>query len=272
MEKDRQTKIIAIVALFIGVATLTIGFAAFSAKLIIKPKATVTPDASTFKVVLSTEQNKETVGNVTPTGNGAEAIIDNTGENPTISNLKANLTKPGQRVEYEFYAVNTGDLEAYLNRVEFTNVASTTENKVCTAGEGTTQSLVDNVCDSIRVTVKVHEEDVACATSTYNAHSLSKNVGEKVKVTIEYAKSGAIADGPFEVEFGDVVLNYSTTDSERKSIEACAPFETQIAARPMETIGRTNITDADGDGKISKNDKVTLGTETFYVISADEAS
>ncbi len=263
MEKDRQTKIIAIVALFIGVATLTLGFAAFSARLIIQSKATVTPDADSFKVLLSKEQNSVVVGNVTPTGNGSEATINNS-DVPTISNLKANFVNPGEKVVYEFYAVNTGDLDAFLNKIEFTNVTGKTENKVCTAVEGTTDDYVQSACNSIRVTVKVGEDDKACQTSTYGAHKLEKKTGEKVVVTIEYNKEGVRADGPFSVAFGDITLNYSTVDTETKNVPVCEDFNAEFAAKPFE--------DLDGDGKISKSDKITLGTESFYVVSTDETA
>ncbi len=270
MEKDRQTKIIAIVALFIGVATLTLGFAAFSARLIIQSKATVTPDADSFKVVLSKEQNSEVVGTVTPSGNGADATISNASE-PTISGLKANFVNPGEKVVYEFYAVNTGDLDAFLNKIEYANVSSGTENKVCTAGEGTTNSYVQSACNSIRVTVKVGNDDTACQTSTYATHSLARNTGEKVVVTIEYNKEGARADGPFEVQFGNITLNYSTVDTETKNVPVCDEYVSSIASK-LDINGRTNIIDNDNDGKISLSDKITLGTESFYVMSTDEAA
>ncbi len=271
MEKDRQTKIIAIVALFIGVATLTLGFATFSAKLIIQTKAEVTPNADSFKVLLSKEQNSVIEGKVNPSGIGDAATINNTGT-PTISGLKAKFVNPGEKVVYDFFAVNTSKLDAFLSKIDYENVPGKTVNKVCTASEGTTASYVERACNNIRVTVKVGEDDKACQTSTYNGHRLVSKTGEKVVVTIEYDPDGAITDGPFSVEFGDITLNYSTTDAEEKNVPACTDFDTQIVVDPFTIADRTNITDADGDGKISKNDKVTLGTESFYVISTDATS
>ncbi len=268
MEKDRQAKIITIVALFIGVATLTLGFSIYSSQLSIQSKAKVTPNIESFKVALSKEPDKETVGTITPLGDGEEATISNTGDS-VISGLKANFVNPGEKVVYEFYAVNIGDLDAYLNKIEYANVASSTENKVCTADEGTSASLVTTACNSIRITVKVDEDDTACQTSTYGAHTLSKKTGEKVVVTIEYDKSGAVADGSFNVEFGDITLNYSATDTETKNVPSCATFNTEIVG-DFDALRKLNVIDNDNDGKISLSDRVTLGTESFYVMSTDE--
>ncbi len=271
MEKDRQAKIITVVALLIGVATLTLGFAAFSARIVIQSKATVTPDAGSFRVLLSKEQNSEVVGGVNPTGNGTEAIISNN-DVPTISNLKANFVNPGEKVVYELYAVNVGEYDAYLNKINYENIAGQTIDKICTAGENTTDSYVQSACNSIRVTIKVAEDDKACQTSTYGAHKLDKKTGEKVVVEIEYNKDGVRADGLFSVEFGSITLNYSTADTETKNVPTCTDYDTQIVVDQFEIAGKTNIVDADGDGRISTSDKVTLGTESFYVMSIDKAA
>lgn len=268
MEKDRQTKIIAIVALLVGVATLTLGFATFSTKLIVQSQATVSPDPDSFKVVLSKEQDKEVVGKVLPNGIGESAMIDNTGT-PTISNLKAEFTKPGEKVEYEFYAVNIGELDAFLNKIEYNNITGKSENKVCTAEDGTTESYVAGACESIRVTIKVGDDDRACQTSTYGTHRLVKKTGEKVSVVIEYDNSGVRADGPFSVEFGDITLNYSTVDNEAKDVAACDAFATSFSSR-LDINNKTSVEDVDGDGKISIGDKVYLESEGFYVINTDE--
>ncbi len=270
MEKDRHAKKITIIALFIGITMLSLGFATFSARLIINSKAIVKPDTDSFRVVLSKSQIEEIVGTVAPTGNGEEAIISNA-SGPIISNLKANFVNPGEKVVYEFYALNTGYLDAYLNKIEFENISDTEVNKICTAGEGTTDEYVQSSCESIRITVMVGDDDKACQTSTYNAHKLDMNTDEKIIVTIEYDSTGARADGPFSVAFGDIALTYLTTDLESKNVPLCTDFNTEIAPNMMDINGKTNIIDNDNNGKISISDKVTLGTENFYVISTNES-
>ncbi len=269
MEKNRQTKIFVVAVLFICISVLTLGFASFSSKLVIQPKATISPDASLFKVVLSNEETKEVVGEVTPTGTAEKATISNNNGESKISNLKALFTNPGEKVVYEFYATNIGDYDAYLNKIEYLSVASSTKNKVCTAISDTTPSYVESACEKIRITVKVGGDDTACQTSTYNVHNLEKKHGEKVIVTIEYDSSGVRADGPFKVEFGDILLHYSTTDSEQKSVPPCVDFNTEVVGGEL---NKTKFEDLDNDGKISPGDKITLDTEPFYVVNTDEAS
>ena len=51
MEKQRQIKLLSIVALVIAIAGMTLGFAAFSTTLNISSSATVTPNSEDFKIV-----------------------------------------------------------------------------------------------------------------------------------------------------------------------------------------------------------------------------
>ena len=101
MERERSAKIIAIIALCIAVAGLSIGFAAFSNNLKIESNATVTPDPNDFDVNFSSSDTSELDGTVTGTGTNSatadNATIDNSGS-PRITGLKANFTEPGQKV------------------------------------------------------------------------------------------------------------------------------------------------------------------------------
>ena len=106
MERDRSAKIIAIVALCVAVAGLSIGFAAFSNDLTIKSNASVTPNPNDFDVNFSSQDGSEVAGTVTGVGTNSataeNATIDNS-NSPTITGLKANFTEPGQKVTYSFY-------------------------------------------------------------------------------------------------------------------------------------------------------------------------
>lgn len=61
MERNKKTKVIAIVALIIGVIGLSIGFAAFSSILNIQSSANVKPDNSTMNVIFSSALDKAEV-------------------------------------------------------------------------------------------------------------------------------------------------------------------------------------------------------------------
>lgn len=233
MEKDRRARVIAIAALLVGVVGLSLGFAAFSNTLTIKSSAEVKVDNSVFNVDFSTASATVTAGTVTPTLSpstgapanfaGADATIDNSAAGaPQITGLKATFVQPGESVTYSFYTKNAGALKAYLTQVEFKNIASQSVAKKCTAKTGTTQSLVDSACNGISVTVTLGSESFTQTTAraaftTATAHDLNKNGetgdNETVQVVITYAANSAQADGDFDVEFGDIALNYSSVAS-----------------------------------------------------------
>jgi hypothetical protein len=222
MERDRRARVIAIAALLLGVVGLSLGFAAFSNTLTIESSAEVTPDEGIFNVDFSTTSASVQGGTVTPTllptngpagFTGANATIDNSGTNSAqITGLHATFTAPGQSVTYSFYTKNAGELQAYLSSVTFAEVA-TGVTKTCTAKSGTTQSLVDTACNGISLTMTLDQEaftaSKARAQFTGN-HDLAVSGYEAVTVVIAYAANSGQADGDFDVEFGDITLNYSS--------------------------------------------------------------
>ena len=236
MERDRGGKVIAIVALLIGVVGLTIGFAAFSNTLTIQSEAAVTPDASLFNVDFSNENAANTTavstGGVSPslspstpvTGfSGSTATIDNANSSgPVISNLKATFTAPGQSVTYEFYTKNIGELKAYLNSVNIANVTGQSSTKVCTkvtegksSDQQATDSLVAAACNGISLSFTLGTESFSSTTArsgftTATAHDLNSTASEKVTIVIAYAANSAQADGDFSVAFGDIQLVYGS--------------------------------------------------------------
>ena len=215
MERERSAKIIAIIALCIAVAGLSIGFAAFSNNLKIESNATVTPDPNDFDVNFSSSDTSELDGTVTGTGTNSatadNATIDNSGS-PRITGLKANFTEPGQKVTYSFYAHNAGKYAAYLNNVTYANVSGKTATKVCTAGVGTDATMVEAACNGISVSVKVGNDTYTGSMDSITNHLLDLDAYEEVVVTIEYTSTASRADGDFEVAFGDITLTYDSVD------------------------------------------------------------
>lgn len=217
MEKNRNAQVIAIVALVVAVLGLSIGFASFSNVLNIQASANVKPDSSTLNVDFSSSIDSVTVAEITPTATPnsivtTNATIDNSAD-PTISNLSATFTEPGQSVVYKFYAYNAGELNAYLKSIVYANAAGSNATKVCTAKEGTTDALVQKACENILVKVKVGNElETATGKASITGHSLAKKTGEMVTVTLEYAAGAERTDGDFSVAFGNITLNYSSAD------------------------------------------------------------
>ena len=102
MEKNRNAQVIAIIALVVRVVGLSIGFASFSSAI---------DKVEVNEIVPTAEPTSLTTTNAT---------IDNSVD-PTISNLSATFTEPGQSVVYKFYAYNAGELNANLYLSENTN-------------------------------------------------------------------------------------------------------------------------------------------------------
>ena len=217
MEKNRNAQVIAIVALVVAVLGLSVGFASFSNVLNIQASANVKPDNDTMNVDFSSSIDSVTVAEITPTATPnsivtTNATIDNSAD-PTISNLSATFTEPGQSVVYKFYAYNAGELNAYLKSIVYANAAGSNATKVCTAKEGTTDALVQKACENILVKVKVGNElETATGKASITGHSLAKKTGEMITVTLEYAAGAERTDGDFSVAVGNITLNYSSAD------------------------------------------------------------
>lgn len=216
MEKDRGTKTMAIVALMVAVVSLSVGFAAFSSALNVSSSATVSPVATTFNVDFSSSSSGVETNSITPTVTGdataTNATISNTGD-PTITGLAATFTAPGQSATYTFYAYNAGEYLAYLNSITFANASGGSSFRVCTAGDGATDTLVQAACDDISVSIKVGSESATTGSvASIAGHSLAVGAGEEIVVTISYASDGDRADGDFTVAFGDITLKYDSVD------------------------------------------------------------
>ncbi len=95
----RNTTLILIITI-VSVLGLSIAFAAFSSSLTVKSNATITPDSGNFKVVFSSKSDSLSTTNVSVTktenATAGTPTIDNT-TNPTIKNLSASFTSPGEK-------------------------------------------------------------------------------------------------------------------------------------------------------------------------------
>lgn len=213
MGNNRGYKVITIIALALGILGVSLGYAAFSNTLTISSSAEVKPDESNFNVDFSSSsesvQTDAIVAELSANVEGftaTNAVIDNTTD-PTITNLKATFTEPGQTATYSFYTFNAGRYIAYLNSIVFEGT------KTCTAKTGTTQSLVDTACNGISLSVKVGSESATTTSvATLTGHQLAIGAPEQVIVTISYAENSGEADGDFDVTLPNIVLTYASAD------------------------------------------------------------
>lgn len=235
MEKDRTTKVVAVCALLLAVVGVSLGFAAFSQNLKISSTATVTPSDNMFIYFASSDQkngegeivadpvgaNPAQYDNQDDTSVEHKAVIDNSNNKaPTITGLRADFTAPGQSVSYSFYAYNAWEYDAYLKAI---NIDAT---KVCEAKDGSLsddetikasqEAKIVEACKGISISVKVGEADnavnVNTTTGDIDNHVLGDDAFEPVVVTITYAAGSSVADTDFDVTFGDITLNYSSTN------------------------------------------------------------
>lgn len=221
MKRERNEKMIAIIALIVAIFGLTIGFAAFSNTLTISSTATVRPDSSTFSVDFSTSSTSVvtssfivpiTVGGAV----GSNATIDNgdVSRKPILKNIFATFTVPGQKVRYDFYAYNSGEYEAYLDAVEFLPVTVGGNSKACRVdtveAPAASDTYLQSACSAVTMKVIVGEKTFTETNKNINDISLMPKDAVNVSVVLEYADDGARADGNFDVDFGDVMLIFKS--------------------------------------------------------------
>lgn len=233
MEKARQVKILSIVALVIAIAGMTLGFAAFSTTLSISSSASVTPNSEDFKINVYGFKDATAIEKMFSTGEildsdlsdsfgYANGFYDATSDvasinnaTHTISNIKGYFEKKGH-VIYHFIIKNEGKYDAYLdisnlifNSNENQYLANTL-SPTCTPGDGATSSLVEDACNGVVGTVSfldINTGTPKVISETY--YKIPVGGSDLLGFAIEYR--GPLADGPFDVEFEDFQLKFSTT-------------------------------------------------------------
>ncbi|MBO5121324.1 MAG: hypothetical protein J6C28_06545 [Bacilli bacterium] len=247
MEHSRKQKLLTIIALVVVIASLSIGFAAFSTTLNISSSASVSPSSDTFKVKFSTSSDSLVEGPVVSSNNTmttTSGVIDNS-SNPTIKGISVTFTSPGEYAEFTFYARNEGEYTAYLNNINFLG------EKVCTAETGTTDSLVQSACSLIDM-IFVYDNRTYYSDTPITGHSLSPNSSKEYTLRFEYPDFAPSADGPFSISFPDIALVYSTID------------DSSFVPEKVVKLVSGNLNDP---GSI-----VSIGDEQFYVIGQEDGN
>ena len=248
MEKQRQIKILSIVALVLAISAMTLGFAAFSTTLNISSSASVTPNSSNFSVKFSTEQNSLVEGDVEPYVSGSDVVASKgkivNGASPTLTNLSVSFTKPGQYVTYNIYVRNEGEYTAYLNNVNFIG------EKTCVADSDATSTFVNSACNDITIAI-LHDLDVYKENKQITNQPLEKGSSEFMTIRILYDGSGTPVDGSFKITFPSISLVYSTVDDSSMSGRVV-----RLVSGDINTIGSV----------------VAIGNEQFYVIGKENGN
>ena len=225
MKKNRRSKFFIITILLLIVGCLTIGFAAFQRLLNISSSAEVSlPSEENFNVELygitsldaiedlqneiidyskfSKEKAYATDLNVSKFYSEYYATIDS--ENLTININNVVLEKPNEGYVYYFILRNNSAYGVYVYvSDEIKGIYSSGLRGTCTAVEGTSQELVDNVCRSISVTIA----DSNLFKGTYR---LSANNMMIIPIVVGYGNTSNRADGEFSVDFPSIKIEFDT--------------------------------------------------------------
>lgn len=243
MERQKSGKVIAIVALLFAVAGLSLGFAAYSTTLNITSSADVKLDSDAWEVGFSTANTAITPGSVTGTLTGSVS-----GDNAGTLNLTqfvisqttpATLhTTNGSKVEYNFYIVNAGDLDAYLNSVTMGNLScayatgnsSTIDDGHTVVTPEASGTITDSDCRAmfsatldIGSSATTQTNGTSTTTGFGDTNKLVKKSGSTlayvpVKLTIAYTNDSynGLANAPlsdFVVSLSDSTVVYGTSSN-----------------------------------------------------------
>ena len=218
MEKNRQLKIMFIVALVLSITAMTLGFAAFSSALNISSSASVTPNGDDFNIRLVgiNGDNKMIVGSSSISGNEPVTIMD---DGRTISGITAKLAKPGDKVQFWALLYNAGKYDAYFDSAIINKIVGEDSTRKCiSSGENTVSAeLLDEVCSDISVGFGLFDYDEGTGkvdTSTFYSFGDIIEKGKKylLSFNINYDARGIYADGDFEVIFGNASFSFSTVN------------------------------------------------------------
>lgn len=187
--QERSSKVIAIVALCVGVVGLSLGFAAFTANLQVESGATYTPDAD--------EQFVQVFGFDTDPSSGTVAVK----YDKLWTGISAEFDGVNQNRTFTATVLNGSNYNATL-------VAQPTiEVDTCTGADGTTEALVTAACNEIRQQITDGNTKVEAPATVAKNNGTADGTGT-VTVTI-HGPSTAV-DGVLNVTFKPVAINYTT--------------------------------------------------------------
>lgn len=173
MRKTRRTKLIVIIVLVVAVCGMSIGFAAFSVTLTISSRATVSPASGnlalkmygftgqTFESVFNLDNyTSETIANMLEIQDPEVVLYNRTSiiDSDSLSLYlgEVELKNPNNFVYTFIKIVNEGNYDAYFDSSQFTN---NDFMGTCVAGEGTSETLVEEVCPYIVRGVVIYTEE-----------------------------------------------------------------------------------------------------------------
>ena len=227
MEKERNTRVMAIIALCLAVVGLSIGFAAFTRNLNItfsESNVNISGDLDVRFLASADPEDTSTIINAETSSGTTASPATILGDGKTIGGVWFTFNNNAQSVKYDFYIYNNSEYDAYLKSVEFLNYAGADQNKVCTALEGTNQDMVDEACDSIVAIIGAdfngdnelfENEIIYDSMSNISSIKIPKGGITLATLAILYvgdSTSAILPNGDFKINFGDIKLNFSSLE------------------------------------------------------------
>ncbi len=245
MERQRKYKMFSIIALMFAVVALSVGFAAFQKIMNISSSATVSiPSDNNLKLTLygvnnyggkegliqnkidysqlSKEISYSWDTNLTEFNDKYYATIDNS--NLSISIETLNFTQPNEDHTFLFLLKNDSDYGVYVSLSDESMTSSSKDiyniywRPTCTAQFDTTQKLVDGACEYILLALDAIEYTGNRVTNEFYSGQYKLPAGQYMTLSLfgiySWIGENYRADGPFNVDFEPVKLEFSTTPHE----------------------------------------------------------
>ena len=225
MEKERNSKLIAIIALVVAVCGLSFGFAAFTKDLNIQFSESNVNVSGELDMKIYAYDNEigdydKTLKTVFPSNISDDSIVVEplviSDDNVSINVGSITFNNVGQSVKYSLGIANESEYPAYIKSFDFLNYDNSDSFKVCTAVNGTDQSLVDQACEGIKVSINyggglINEDDVNFDGLNWK-FSMSQKVNSvaSLKVSITYEEDAVVPNGDFKVNFGSIKFSFSS--------------------------------------------------------------
>ncbi len=165
--KNKNYKIVLIVALIVAAVAITIGYASFSETLTITGDATVNHSAWIIKF--------KNLSDASLTGTAEEiAHPEVSTDGTTLSSYNVKFTTPGDTVTYTFDVANEGTFNAKLSTINI-------PTPICTGNGDNAANDAANVCNHLTYTLTYSDD-----TEIKEGDLLPKETSKNLKLTLTY--------------------------------------------------------------------------------------
>lgn len=162
VEKDRKTRIIAVVAVVLAIAGLSLGFAAYSQTLTINGSGEV--KASSWQVRF------ENLSSVNKTGTANEVTAPTINTNDTnIGEYDVTFQTPGDSISYTFDIANNGTFDAEISSISI-------PTPECTGNGDNATTDAANVCANLEYKLTYTDGGAPVSQNDTLNHGEKKNV------------------------------------------------------------------------------------------------